>query len=310
MNSVNISIVVPVYGCRTALVELYLRLKTTLTQITERFEIILVNDASPDGAWETIKELAEKDGRVIGIDFSRNFGQHYAITAGLEHAKGEWIVVMDCDLQDRPEEILALYNKAQEGFDAVLARRAIRFDNYFKKLSSKLFYALLGYFSETEQDYSVGNFGIYHKNVISNVLKLGDVNKFFPVMVQWVGFKRTKIDVQHADRQFGKTSYNFSKLLNLAIDTILSFSDKPLRLTIKIGGLIVLSAFFFLLYNLYLYYTGQITQPGWASLILSVWFFGGFIVFVLGVVGLYVGKTFEKSKNRPVYIIKNYTHEN
>lgn len=302
-----ISVVSPVYGCSLLIYELYKRLVTELSKITPDFEIILVNDASPDNAWETIKQIAEKDTRVTGINLSRNFGQHYAITAGLDHAKGEWVVVMDCDLQDQPEEIIKLYQKAQEGYDIVLARRAIRFDNFLKKMSSKIFYTLLGYFSETNQDYTVGNFGIYKKIVIDNILKLGDVNKFFPVMVQWVGFKSTKIDVQHAERKLGTTSYSFSKLFNLALNTVLSFSDKPLRMTVKAGLFIVFLSFLMLLFQLWAYFSGQITVPGWASLFISIWFLSGFIIFTLGIVGLYVGKTFDKTKNRPVYIIKETT---
>ena len=216
---------------------------------------------------------------------------------------------MDCDLQDQPEEIVKLYEKALEGYDIVLARRSIRFDNYFKKMSSKIFYTMLGYFSETNQDYTVGNFGIYKHIVIENILKLGDVNKFFPVMVQWVGFKSIKIDVQHAERKLGTTSYSFSKLFNLALNTVLSFSDKPLRMTVKAGLFIVFLSILMLIFQLWAYFTGQITVPGWASIFISLWMLSGFIIFTLGIVGLYVGKTFDKTKNRPVYIIKETTHE-
>ncbi|HRS18823.1 MAG TPA: glycosyltransferase family 2 protein [Bacteroidales bacterium] len=147
----HISVVTPVYGCKTCLVELYLRLKTTLEQITQDFEIIMVNDASPDGAWETIVELAARDQRVKGINLSRNFGQHYAITAGLDHAQGEWVVVMDCDLQDQPEEIVKLYAKAQEGWDIVFARRTQRQDSFTKRLFSKIFHRVFSYLSGIKQ---------------------------------------------------------------------------------------------------------------------------------------------------------------
>lgn len=311
MNSVNISIVVPVYGCRTALVELYLRLKTTLTQITDDFEIILINDASPDGAWETIQELAAKDSRILGVDFSRNFGQHYAITAGLEHAKGEWIVVMDCDLQDRPEEILALYNKAQEGFDAVLARRAVRNDTFVKKTFSQLFYKLFGYLTDTKYDNTVANFGIYNHKVIKAVLSMNDKIRVFPVMLQWVGFNKCSIDVVHDSRVMGKSSYNFTKLFNLAFNIIISFSNKPLLLTVRLGIFISLISLGVGIFYTYKHLTGQILVSGFAGLIVSIWFLSGMIIFSIGILGIYLGKLFDTSKDRPNYIIKSIIkHEN
>ena len=160
MDNIHISIVTPVYGCGTSLDALYLRLKKILLSITNDFEIIMVNDASPDNAWDTIKLLAKEDNRVKGINLSRNFGQHRAITAGLDYAQGDWVVVMDCDLQDQPEEILKLYNKAQEGYDVVFGRRHQRKDSSYKRLGSKLFYKILGYFTESKIDNSVANFSI------------------------------------------------------------------------------------------------------------------------------------------------------
>jgi len=157
----EVSIVIPVYGCRNCLLELYFRLKDTLPLISSDFEIIMVNDSSPDLAWTTILDIAEKDQRLKGINLSRNFGQHYAITAGLDYCAGNWVVVMDCDLQDRPEEIINLYNKAQEGWDVVFASREIRRDSLIKRSLSKLFYLTLGYLTNTEQDANIANFGIY-----------------------------------------------------------------------------------------------------------------------------------------------------
>jgi glycosyltransferase involved in cell wall biosynthesis len=300
----KISVVSPVYGCKSCLNDLYARLLISLEKITSDFEIILVNDGGPDNAWPLIKEISQKDNRVKGIDFSRNFGQHYAITAGLEYATGEWVVVMDCDLQDQPEEILKLYTKSQEGYDVVLAQRYLRQDSFFKKMFSKLFYKTLGYLTETGQDSSVANFGIYHKNVITAILSMRDSIKYFPAMVKWVGFRSIGIPIEHAEREIGSSSYNFKRLFKLAIDTILSFSDKPLRLTIKFGFIISLLAFIFAIVELILSFTGNISVTGWASLIISIWFLSGIIIIVLGVVGLYIGKTFDRVKDRPVYILR------
>lgn len=308
-NKTLISVVSPVYGCKSCLYELYFRLKETLEKITSDFEIILVNDASPDSAWDTIVELAHKDKRVKGINLSRNFGQHYAITAGLDRSDGEWVVVMDCDLQDKPEEILKLYDKTKEGFDIVLAKRTDRKDSFLKKTLSMMFYNILSYLTESKQDYAVANFGIYNKKVISAIIEMKDSIRYFPTMVKWVGFKQLTVEVEHVDRTSGKTSYSFKSLFKLALDVILSFSDKPLRLTIKLGLSISFLAIIYAIYNLYRYFNGQVAVTGWTSLIFSIWFLSGIIIFVLGIVGLYVGKTFEKVKDRPIFIIKEIIND-
>ena len=304
MIRLKISAVIPVYGCSKSLEQLYTRLKKTLTTITDDFEIIMINDASPDDAWQRICALAKKDHRVKGINFSRNFGQHYAITAGLERASGEWIVVMDCDLQDQPEEIVKLYNKAQEGYDIVYAQRVDRQDGFLKKFASKMFYTLLSYLTSTQQDASIANFGIYSKKSIDAVLSMRDKLKYFPVMIRWVGFHSIAIPIEHASREEGKSAYSVSKLISLSVDIMLSFSDKPLKLAVKLGFIISALSFVFSLFILVkALITGYIV-PGWASTIMSLWFLSGLIIMVLGIVGIYVGKTFNQVKDRPSYIIQ------
>jgi len=301
---IHLSVVSPVYGCKSCLHELHDKLIQTLQTITPDFEIIFVNDNSPDNAWDTILELAEKDKRVKGISLSRNFGQHYAIHAGLEHAKGEWVVVMDCDLQDQPEEIIKLYSKAQTGFDIVLAQRLQRKDTFFKKTFSKVFYSVLGYLTETKQDSSVANFGIYNRKVIQAILSMKDKIRYFPAMVRWVGFKLTAVEVNHQARLVGETSYNIGKLVRMAIDIILAFSDKPLRLTVKFGFMISSLSFIAAIVQFIRYLYGDISVAGFASIIISVWFFGGMMILILGIIGLYIGKTFDRVKDRPVYIVQ------
>jgi polyisoprenyl-phosphate glycosyltransferase len=307
MNNPHISIILPVYGCKTSLFELYFRLKNTLETINSDFEIIMVNDASPDGAWETIVELTKKDKRVKGINLSRNFGQHFAITAGLDHCNGEWIVVLDCDLQDQPEEIVRLYNEALKGYQIVYAQRSQRKDKFIKRVSSRLFYAIFSYLTNTNQDPTIANFGIYHKIVIDSILNMRDSHRYFPTLVRWVGFNCMKVKVAHAERVDGKSSYSFKMLIRLAIDNILTFSDKPLRLVVKFGFLISSLALIFAIYNLILFFNNKILVPGYTSLIISIWFLSGLIILVLGVVGLYIGKTFDTVKDRPKYIIMGKT---
>lgn len=297
-----ISIVSPVYRAEKIVDKLVERISEEVSKITENFEIILVEDGSPDDSWEAIERNCQKDTRVKGIKLSRNFGQHYAITAGLDAAKGKWIVVMDCDLQDRPEEIINLYTKALEGYDIVLASRHQRQDTFFKKFFSKIFYYILSYLTGTEQDPTIANFGIYSNKVIDSISKMRESIRYFPTMVRWVGFCRVKINVEHASRDEGSTSYNFSRLFNLALDIILAYSDRPIRLTIKLGFIISFISFCFAIITILQYLLGVISVSGYASLIISIWFFSGLIMTTLGIVGLYVGKTFEGVKNRPIYI--------
>ena len=303
MSSPLISIVSPVYKARNIVFELVAQIETSVLEISENFEIILVDDGCPENSWEIIEHIAKLNKRVVGIKLSRNFGQHYAISAGLSEAKGEWIVVMDCDLQDRPDELPKLYNKALEGYDIVLAQRINRNDNYLKKLFSKLFYRLLGYLTGSMHDESVANFGIYHHKVINNIIGLTDSIRFFPSMIKWVGYKSAKLPVQHSSRVEGKTSYNFKRLLKLALDIVLAYSDKPLRIVVKLGLLISLASLFIALYYCYKYFKGEIIVGGYTSLIISIWLLSGIVISTLGMLGLYIGKIFEQTKNRPNFII-------
>ena len=304
-----ISVVTPVYGCGDCLEQLYNRLKTTLSNINENFEIIMVNDASPDNAWDIITQLAHKDNRVKGINLSRNFGQHRTITAGLDYASGEWIVVMDCDLQDQPEEILKLYNKTQEGYDVVFGRRAIRQDSFLKKLSSKLFYKVFDYFTETHTDNTIANFSIISKKVLLTLRRYKEQNRSYALFVNLVGFKRADIDIVHASREIGKSSYTLSKLINLAIDGIVSQSNKPLKLSIKFGFLVSFIAFIYALWLILRYILYGISVEGWTSVMVSIYLISGLIFLNLGFLGLYIGKIFDETKNRPLYIVDEVTWE-
>ncbi len=283
--------------------ELVERIVKAVSSFTEDYEIILVNDASPDNTWAAIVAECAQNQKVKGLNLSRNFGQHYAITAGLSNAKGDWIIVMDCDLQDRPEEILNLYKKAQEGFDTVLAQRVHREHSWFKQMGSKAFYTLLAYLTETKQDASVANFGIYSRDVVHAILAMGDKMRYFPAQVQWVGFRKAYMPIQHDVRAEGKSSYNLSRLFRLALDTIISFSDKPMRLMVRAGLWITVIAFILALVYLIKYLTGGIEVLGFASIIISIWFLAGIVILLLGILGLYMGKMFETVKNRPMFIV-------
>lgn len=301
----HISVVIPVYEAEDCLDELYNRLKKSLESITSDFEIILVEDCSNDMSWQKITTLAQKDIRVKGLQFSRNFGQHYGITAGLDHADSDWVIVMDCDLQDRPEEIPRLYSKAQEGYDVVLAKRGQRQDPLLKRITSWLFYKLFNYLSDFKYDRETTNFRIMSRKVVMNFCKMREQLRFFGGLMQWVGFSTTSIPVQHSERFSGRTSYSFSKLWKLAIETIMAYSDKPLRLSIRLGFTISCLSFFYGSYIIYLSLAHNTPIMGWSSLIVSLYFLGGVIISMIGILGVYLGKTFDETKNRPLYVIKN-----
>jgi dolichol-phosphate mannosyltransferase len=303
-----ISVVSPVYLGERLVEPLVQRLREQIAPISEDFEIILVEDGSPDSSWTAIERVSGHEPRVRGIKLSRNFGQHRAITAGLDHTRGEWVVVMDCDLQDRPEEIPALYQRAQDGYDVVLARRALRQDNAFKRVSSAMFYRVLSYLTGVEQDPLVANFGMYSQRVIRVLTEdMRENIRFFPMMVRWLGFNVTSIEVTHGESARGQSSYTLGKLLDLAFNIMLTFSDKPLRLTVRLGLIITAAAFVYGLYAIYQMLNGKIEVMGWTSIIVSVWFLAGFIIFVLGVIGLYLGRTFEEVKGRPIYVVQQTT---
>lgn len=300
----HLSIVTPVYQAEDLLDELIDRLLKQLSSLSEQFEIILVEDGSKDGSWAKVESNCRKDQRIKGIQLSRNFGQHAAIAAGIEAALGDWIVVMDCDLQDRPEEIPTLYHKAQEGYDIVLAKRVERMDTLCSQVFSKLFYCLLSFLSGVTYDSAIANFGIYHRRVIHPMIAVQSSLRYFPLMVNWVGFNQISIPIDHAPRPKGKSSYTFGKKCQLAINSMLAYSDKLLRLIVGFGLIISLMAFFFAAVITYRAYKGNVSVMGYASLMVSIAFFSGVIIFVLGILGLYIGKIFESTKVRPTFLIR------
>ena len=303
----HLSILVPVYKAEECLEELYARLAESLSSLTEDYEIILVEDCGGDRSWEIICDLSQRDPRVKGLQFSRNFGQHYGITAGLDHCDADWVIVMDCDLQDRPEEIPKLYEKAQQGYDVVLARRVGRKGTLLKRLTSRMFYLCLNYLAEMEYDAEVGNFRIISRKVVECFRTMREQLRFFGGLVDWMGFPTAWVEVEHAERYAGKSTYTFRKLWKLASETIISYSDKPLRMAIRFGSILSLLAFAYALYIAYRALAFGSPVEGWSSLIVSIYFLGGVIIAILGMIGLYLGKTFDQTKQRPLYIVRRKT---
>ena len=304
MSSIEISIVSPVYRAETIIDNLVERIVGAVSKLTDSYEIILVEDCGPDNSWNKIKENCKKNVKVKGVKLSRNYGQQHAIQAGLDASSGAYIITMDCDLQDRPEEIEKLLLKAKEGFEIVAASRKNRQDDFFKKFLSRIFYSLLGYLTETKQDRTIANFVCYHRAAIEAMEQVKDHNRYYPMLQQLIGFNYAKVTIEHAEREDGTSSYSFAKRLRLAMDTILTFSDKPLRLSVKFGVFLSFLSISAALVLVVLYFLSDVKAEGWASLALLLSFFSGIIISVLGMVGLYVGRTFESAKQRPTYIVQ------
>lgn len=304
MKNCHISIVVPVFGCCESLSELCRRIIDAVEKITNDLEIILVNDASPDNAWLEIHEQASLDARIRGINLTRNFGQHHAISAGLDYARGEWVVVMDCDLQDQPEDIVLLYEKVCTGYDVVFGRRSTRKDTWLKKWSSKLFHRVFNYLTDINKDDTIANFCIFSRDVLKEIKLLKEKYRNHYLFISWIGYRQTSIDVNHAERQFGKSSYTYKKLINFAIDTIVSQSNKPLRISIKVGFFMSLLSLLYAVLLILRYFVYATPVPGWTSVMVSIYFVGGLILGSIGFIGIYIGKIFDESKDRPIYVVK------
>lgn len=306
----ELSVVAPVYGCQGCLEDLVDQVQAAVATMGVDFEMILVDDASPDGAWARIEELSRTRPWLRGLRLSRNFGQHSAISAGIEHAHGRWTVVMDCDLQDAPAEIPALYRKANdENLDVVFAQRLERQDKPLKRLSSWGFFTLLGWLTGVPQDPTTANFGIYHRKVIEAVCRMPERDRSFPLMVKWAGFRTGKLPVQHQARAVGETSYTLRKLIKLSVNIALGYSEKPLRMVAGTGIACALVAFVLVGMSMLRWWDGDIEVAGYTSIIGSVWLIGGLVMFCLGVVGLYVGQVFRNVQHRPYYIVADAVND-
>ncbi len=302
---IHISIVSPVYRGEKMVAELVRRNVESVSAITDDYEIILVNDASPDNSWEEIVKQCESNPKVKGINLSRNFGQHYAITAGLHYAKGEWVVVMDCDLQDRPEDIPNLYNKAKEGYDIVYARRVVKHVGWLKRFSSVAFHTVFDWLSGSKTDSAIGNFGIYRDKVVTEYNKIPQQARSLGSVMRVLGFQIGYVDVEQAESARGGSSYTFRKLLKHSFNIIVSNTNRPLRMAVGLGFGMAIVSFLLALYNIVAKMIGIIQVGGYTTTVFSIWFVGGLILFVMGVLGLYIGKIFDQVKGHPLFVVRD-----
>jgi dolichol-phosphate mannosyltransferase len=307
-QDVELSIVVPVYRCRNCLAALHDRLTTTLRGLAVAYEMVFIDDASPDDAWSALVDLAARDPAVKAYRFSRNFGQHAAITAGLEQCNGAWAVVMDCDLQEPPEEIPRLYRTAQSGFDVVFARRKQKKHSFFRRLAARAYFWAINFFNKTHLDGEYGTFSIISRKVIDAFRQVRDRDRHYLLVLHWLGFRSTYIEYVHAERLAGESSYTLRSLLKLALDGIFFQTTSLLRWIVYLGFWISVAGVVLAAYFVYLYFAYSV-YPGWTSLIVLILLIGGFIIISTGIAGLYIGKIFDQVKGRPLYIIAEASDE-
>jgi polyisoprenyl-phosphate glycosyltransferase len=301
-----LSIVSPVYRAEAIVSELVRRIRGAVEPMTHDYEIVLVEDGSPDGSWDAIDAECAKDPRIKGVRLSRNFGQHAAITAALAHTRGVHVVVMDCDLQDNPSYIPALYGKAREGYDIVFAVRRTRQFGFWKNATANAYYAIFRWLAGIDYDPRIGAYSIISRQVVEAFLQFGDYRRGYVIVLGWLGFRHGSVEVEHDVRHSGESSYSNWALLRHAVTIALSYSDKPLHLSIYVGFALSILSFVFGLAMLVRYFTSDVGQMalGWTSLVVSLFLLSGLILMSLGVVGLYVGRMFEQVKGRPIFVIQ------
>jgi polyisoprenyl-phosphate glycosyltransferase len=301
--SSEISIVVPVFGCSGCLEELHRRLRATLEGMGARYELVLVDDGSRDGAWEVLTELAARDPGVTAVRLSRNFGEEAAIAAGLAHAGGNYIAVMDCDLQDRPEDIARLYARAKEGHDVVFARRQARGHSRLRVAASRTYYRLLRRLFGSAVDPEYGNFSMISRRVADSIQEFGDRDRHYRAILAWVGFSRAEVVVEHAPRHEGESAYDFRALLRHAADGVFFQSATLMRYIVYAGLVWALLGVALAIYFVVSYLVADYTYPGWTSLAVILLLTTGSLTVTVGVTGLYIGRIFRQVKGRPLFLV-------
>jgi dolichol-phosphate mannosyltransferase len=302
---IDLSVIIPIYNEEMNLVPMNNRIIAALSPLQIHYEIIYVNDGSKDNSLPIIMGLSEENASVKYIDFSRNFGHQIAISAGLEHAVGERIVIMDGDGQDPPELIPALLTKSKEGFEVVYAKRKKRKgESFLKKLTAKLFYRFLANITQIEIPLDTGDFRLIHRKVQKVLLNMPEQHKYLRGQIAWIGFNSTFVEYDREERMGGNTKFTYGKMMRFATDGISGFSNWPLKVATMLGFAVSGIAFMLIVYSLYQKFYG-FTEVGWTSLHISVLFLGGVQLLGIGILGEYLGRVSENVKNRPTYIVKN-----
>jgi len=304
-DATELSVVVPVYGCADCLIALHDRLSRSIAEVTDRYELVFVDDRSVDGGWEVLRALARRDPHVRAFRLSRNFGQDAAITAGLAQARGQWAVVMDCDLQEAPEDIPRLWAASREGYDILRTTRRGWRHSAFRRATSRA-YRRLTLETDVRPDYS--NLSLLSRRVIDAFLRLRDRDREYMIALDWLGFDSTTIEIEHAERHAGESGYTLRRLVKVALDGMFFQSTVLLRVVVLVGFLVALAGATTAVFEVVDYFAEPGKRvPGFASLAVLLLLLAGFIIVSIGVVGLYVGRIFEQVKDRPLYLIDSAT---
>lgn len=299
---VDLSIVVPVFNCGPCLRHLHERLSATLAELGRTYELVFVDDRSEDDSWEILTELAERDPAFRLIRLSRNFGQHSAITAGLAESQGRFVLVMDCDLQDRPEDIPRLWEKAQEGYDVVFTERRRRAHSTFRRSASRLYSRLIRAMYATNLPSGIGSFSLVSRKVRDSFLTLRERDRNYVLVLGWLGYRSTVVPVQQAPRYAGRSAYSLGSLVKFAFDGIFFQTTAVLRWIIYVGFVLSVAGVAFAALLLVDYFSAD-PYPGWTRLAVLMLLVGGFIIMSTGLTGLYVGRIFMQVKERPLYVV-------
>lgn len=303
----DISVVVPVYGCRDCLEALVDAVREAFEGTDLDWECVLVDDRGPDEPWPLIDRMASRDPRVHGLRLARNHGQHLAIWAGLAAARGTWVSVIDCDLQDDPAIIPRLHEAAvAQGVEAVIVDRGAWSDSRFRRLASSLFYWLVHALAGVRIS-NIGNFGLYSRRMVDTLLLFEEQEVFLPMMVSLTGLSTAQLEIDRSQRAAGESSYSLGRLVRLAVAIIVRFSDRPLKLSVIVGLAFSALAAFVSALLLVGWLAGVFTVQGWTSTMLSMWFLSGLIMAVLGIHGFYLGRVFAEVKNRPRILVEHTT---
>jgi len=304
------SIVVPIYNEIGNLPELYRRVKDVMDSTGEEWELVLVDDGCTDGSTEKIKELAGMDKHVRPIIFARNFGHQIAVTAGLDYARGDAIVILDADLQDPPEVVLDLIAKWKEGYEVVYAIRAEREgESWFKLWTASLFYRIIFRITDVKFPLDTGDFRLLDRKVVNVMNSMRERHRFLRGMSAWVGFKQIGVEYKRAARHTGETKYPFRKMLRLALNAVTGFSYFPLQVATYIGFFAAGIAILAIPIVVYMRMTGSQAFYGQATTLIAVLFLGGVQLISLGILGEYIGRLYDEAKGRPLYIVREAPEE-
>lgn len=307
MKQTQISIVIPLLNEEGNIKVLYESLLPVVEKISADYEIVFVDDGSKDSSFDIITKISQLNKRVLGISLSRNFGHQIALSAGLEHASGEAVVMLDADMQHPPEIIVDLYNKYKEGFDIVNTIRTETADvGIFKKITSYYFYKLINRLSDIHIEPAAADFRLMNRKTVNAFLQMKEKDRFTRGLVSWMGFKQAQIEYIAPQRFAGKSKYSLLKMFRFAADGITAFSAKPLRVSFFAGIIVSFTGLLYAIYAIFQYFGGK-NIPGWTSILVSILIIGGIQLISIGIIGEYLARVFNEAKNRPMYLVKEYT---